>query len=514
MEDHPDFQVFSHLAADNVGLYRAVMNVFMDARERFFLHLNMHDVWNGLSPVVIGRFSLPDESALASTLKRLSDWGNLSIHADLSDVRTVEDFKKPRHLFQLTPEGEAVERSLAYYREWIERPGELQATALADIEARLRELRELRAVAPPPLEKVHQATLDLFDRFEGLTQRAQQFMGGVQRAIDLRPEDIETFLRYKEALIQYLEQFIRELVVRGAGIAVLLGELPADSMEQTLAEAADRDLADALQPSPEAVAANRMRWLTRWRGLSHWFIGEDGPSQAEQLRALARSAIPKLLAVISTFNDRRIQKSDRAADYLALARWFAQIPSREDAHALWRAAFCLSPARHLALTRETTDRDEEYLNQPRIPWLEAKPLLISPRLRTTGFIQARGRSPAIIDRTAGKTEIRLRREAETRRLEAARHALARAAGAKLSEFARLDRYAFALLLECLESVFGKAGGGKSAKTGVSSDGTMRLSWRPIPDAPPARIESEDGALEGPDGWVTIEPVQDEMGGPA
>ncbi|MEK8172839.1 DUF2397 family protein [Streptomyces sp. M19] len=92
----------------------------------------------------------------------------------------------------------------------------------------------------------------------------------------------------------------------------------------------------------------------RWRGLADWFVSEEGrESQAGLLRRRALGSIPQLLSVVRQLNDRRAGRSDRSADFRALARWFAEAPDDEARHRLWRVAFGLHSARHLTVDAET-----------------------------------------------------------------------------------------------------------------------------------------------------------------
>ena len=215
------YDVFRYLSADKYGLYLSVMRVFVQAKQRFALHLKPGEVATRLT--LDGGDGAPHPGALEieQALHQLAEWGNLHAQSDSSEVRTVEDFKRSRFLYQLSAEGEVAERALDLYREGITRSGELQTTALEDIEAGLRELALLLSGRTPELDeaKLYSAFQALFMRFEQLTTRAQEFIGGVQRAIDLQEREIQAFLAYKERLIEYLERFLQQLVVRipGAG---------------------------------------------------------------------------------------------------------------------------------------------------------------------------------------------------------------------------------------------------------------------------------------------------------
>src|SRR6266511_3214290 len=139
------YSAFAHLNADRATLYRAILDTFVRAKERFALHLRPADVERALGEVDLGETERPVGDALA----QLVEWGNLEAHPDTADVATVEEFYRPRHLYQLTPEGEAVERALAVYEDELQRRGELQSAALSDIRALLGELAAL-AEAPEP----------------------------------------------------------------------------------------------------------------------------------------------------------------------------------------------------------------------------------------------------------------------------------------------------------------------------------------------------------------------------
>ncbi|MGH7278003.1 MAG: TIGR02677 family protein, partial [Candidatus Rokuibacteriota bacterium] len=350
-------RVFAYINADKAALYRAVMRAFVDAKGRFTLHLRPQEVTAALASA-----SLPepaDAAAVETALAQLREWGNLEAHPDTADVATVEEFYRPRYLFQLTREGEAAERALAVYEEALGQRGELQSAALADIRMFLGELAELAEAPEPDEGKAYHVLRTLRDRFDELTSRAQAFMSSLQRTIDLQGVDVPKFLAYKETLIGYLERFIGELVVATAEITTTIRRIEGLGIERLLQAAARRDLADALDPTAEDHAAAHAGWRARWAGLRSWFIGHAGtPSQAEILRARARAAIPALLAAVASINDRRFTRSDRSADLRTLARWFAEADSDEAAHRLWRVAFALAPARHLLVDAETLEQRE------------------------------------------------------------------------------------------------------------------------------------------------------------
>src|SRR5262249_34686782 len=92
------------------------------------------------------------------------------------------EFYQPRFLYQLTPDGEAAERAIAYYEREIRQPGELQAAALDDIRSLLGELQTLMREAELDVSRAHRTLRSLRDRFDDLTAKAQTLLGALQRA--------------------------------------------------------------------------------------------------------------------------------------------------------------------------------------------------------------------------------------------------------------------------------------------------------------------------------------------
>jgi uncharacterized protein (TIGR02677 family) len=502
MPDAGRLRVFAYVNADKAALYGAVMRVFVEAKARFTLHLRPQDVAAALAGA-----DLPDPVDLAgveSALGSLREWGNLEAHPDTADVATVEEFYRPRYLFQLTPEGEAAERALAVYEDTLRQRGELQTAALGDIRALLAELAALAETPEPDEARVHRTLRALRDRFDELTSRAQAFMSSLQRTIDLQGVDVPRLLAYKETLIGYLERFIGELLVAASEIAATVERIEERGVEALLRMAAARDLADALDPTPAEQAAAHADWQARWAGLRSWFIGRlDAPSQAEVLRARARAAIPALLLAVASIHDRRVTRSDRSSDLRVLARWFAAADTDPAAHRLWRAAFALTPARHLAIDGPTLEAREARPVPAHTSWLEAPPLRLSPRLRASGRYLRRGRPNDVIDRSEEKAMLAEAAAAEARQIAAARRRLVTGERARLSDLGTLDATAFGLFLDLLGEALSVKTRADERLEVISSDGTLQVTLEPTGDGATATLVTPAGRFSGLDHHVTI-----------
>ncbi|MEV4867690.1 TIGR02677 family protein [Streptomyces syringium] len=493
---------FAHLTVPNAALYRRTMRTFLSAKERFAVHLRPEDVYAALPAG-----ERPAElETVVKALDSLVEWGNLRADPDTARVTAVEDFYRKRFVYQLTQAGEAAEEALSTYDEALGRRGALQAVALHDIVTQLRALLVLGAGDEPDPAKTYLALDALTSRFAALAENARAFMGSLQRTIDLHDVEEGVFLAYKDRLIQYLERFIQDLITLGGRIAQLILELEdGDVIAPLLRTAADREAADAAPEDAEHAGREAyVRWTGRWDGLAAWFVSRDGrESQARLLRGRALGAIPQLLAVVRSLNERRSGRSDRSADFRTLARWFAEAPDDGARHQLWRTAFGLCPARHLTVDADTLAARTARPVPAATPWAESAPLSISPQLRRTGSYERRGKPRKVEDRSEARrhlAEVAAKQAAET---AAARARLATSGATRLSALGELDPLAFGLFLQLLGDALATWRPGMTRTTATSNDGSMEIRLTDPGDGAVAEIITPGGTFRGPDHIVDL-----------
>ncbi len=502
MASDESLRAFAYLSAERSALYRVIMRAFMEEREQFAIHLRSREIFD---LVTRKRPELAEEASLNSALEQLCEWGNLERHLDTSEVRTVEEFYRPRYLYQLSRVGEEAERAVARFLEAVLEGGELQAAALGDIRNLLGELGSLMRSPPIDEAKAFGVFTQLRSRFEELTSRAQIFMSSLQRSLERHTDGLEgDLLRYKEVLISYLQKFVLELRISSGDISDCILEIESGNLDSVFVGLASRELSDALGAKEEDYARVAGEWNARWRGLRSWFLGDQRrPPLSETLRRKALSAIPQLLNSIHRLNERRIMRTDRGADLRVLARWFAETDSDASAHRLWMATFGLTPSRHLLIDSESLVEREAKPVRPQTGWAEAPTVKITPRLRQTSRFSRRGPGTPIVDRSQQKEYLAAMAKDETAQLELARNELLEKGGIRLSSLGPLSEPGFALFLELLGDALARKTEKNQMIESISSDGSLHVRLEPPEDEGEAHVATPSGTFSGPDYKIHI-----------
>jgi uncharacterized protein (TIGR02677 family) len=494
--------LFRHVSAEKAGFYRAIMDVFAAAKRQYRLQLRPDEVlaeaeWPDVPPRI---------EEVNAALTQLTAWDNLESQPDTARVSSLSDFYKARYLYRLSSGGEAVEAALATFAQTLQRRAELQTVALEDIASRLHALNGLVADGMDPstvdVAKIHEALRDLVRVFEGLADNAQSFMAGVARSIELQQAEAMAVVTYKRRLIDYLERFIGDLVRRSDSIARTIHAV-SPLIDPVLRLVADREARDAAPGDAQDQANEGLQrwkaWQERWQGLSGWFLQiGDEPPQAELLRSRARAAIPQLLNAVAALNERRSGRSDRSADFRALACWLLDCADDAAAHRLARAAFALNPARHFSLNPEA---DGDLPASTR--WADAPPLQVHPRLREYGEAAPRGPLASIRDRGDARALLARRLAEQSQQVESARQRLATGRPTRLSDLGKLDSHAFELFLALLGEALAEQCGPDSVVERLTGDGLLRIRLDPLTADSYARITTAAGIFTGRDHVITI-----------
>ena len=486
---------FRYVTAENAPTYRALVEVFAAAKERYEIELRPAQVKERLARSGL-QHQLDSDAELDRHLDQLADWGNLQRAHDTSAVARVEDFYRRRFLYRLTPIGEAAHKAVREVEETVGRSGALQTSMLLEIRDALSAL--VAAAQISDAAGLARALHRLRGAFVSLTEEAKLFLGELDRHTAGERLDEERFHAHKRALLAYLGRFVADLKRLAPEIAARIADveqLGPDRLLALAASAAERPPAlDGGDPTARWIADER----ARWEGVRGWFYASGGePPRVEKLQARARDAVVRLTRALARLDDRHARAADRGADFRILARWFAECPAEADAHALFATAFGLYPARHFQHAE-----DDPEVTRASTSWWDAEPVQIPIRLRTHGAVSRAGRAPAALDFSDGRAWLAARRRRERAQVDAALGRFVGRGVVRLSDLARLEPAEFDQLLALVDEALCAPRDAAGVRRTRTADGQLAIALRP-PETkawvalrtPAGRLRCLDYALE-------------------
>jgi len=477
------------------------MGVLLTNKLRFGLRLSPSQIAGRLWERFAVRYESVD--ALERDLDALCAWGAVDSIQDSSRASSTREFKRKRFTYDLTAAGEIAERAALRVDRLAERIGALERSQLPELLDTLIELAVEAERSEPRPAKLVSLFNDVAARLERIRSDTGDFMrelGTVmadEQAVELGP-----FERYKRRVIDHLTGFRSELRRLDPQFRAAIERLEAVGLARVAAIAAESDEPPVWGLTDQEVATRRAEQLAQeWYGVRRWFCGGAGesPPWHELDRALG-DAIEWIVASAQRLIDRRSRRIDRAAEYRALALLFDNLPSVEDCHALYAAAFGLYQPRHFSVT----EADPE-LTPPTVSWWHGAPAPVEAGLYRPGSrAPGAGRVSELPDHTMARQALAARREREREEL---RRALRRFSGAgplRLEQFARLDSLEFRHLLHWLGRALSAAADHAGTRRAESQDGLVRLELRPPAERQAlVEIATPEGTLAAPNYEIEV-----------
>lgn len=490
-------EMFMFTTTERAELHTATLYAFGEANERLETALTFDEVHARLRAV--GWFEPITDDELTATLARLRQWGLVDVvqnHA--AAYTTAEEYERKNLQYLLTKRGEAAFDGVQHALSVLASSGALQTAVLDAIADRLVELYQLQCEPHSPDRRVYTTLMELEGHLDALRTNTKQFNSELHRLLRDDQLNIGTFHEIKRATVAYLQEFVTNLDQRRQKIGHAVGqvdELGVTALHRRALVGAELPRLGAEDPGPE--------WLrhraAKWDGLRLWFRPPDGSApRVDELQDIARRAIVSLLRVLDRMTDARRRSSSAAADFRALARWFAASATEADAHRLFNAAFGMWPARHAHLGHA-----DEELVPGTASWAEAAPVPVSPLLRRSGRTEHVARTGKVRDVGELRQLRRVEAMRERAELEAALRQLTTGGPMRLSGIGELDHDSFRRLLDLVGRALAARADRHGSRQATTSDGRVTIRLREPNDDSLATVRTPRGTFTGPDFVVDI-----------
>jgi len=381
----------SYLTAANAWRYRAILRFFYIQHESMRHQLFPGEILEHLrqSP----HFQDYNEEQLQQDLNQLVEWKNIIARQETSRVGSIEEFKKKRFRYQVSPYTIEIERMVKSLEQLGSSFGGSLEKTLFD-----RLLNALTSLAQSPEaqgEELNALWEDVFEAFRKLTENATDYLAHLQSEKVEELMKTEAFLAYKDSLSDYLRNFVTAMQRVAIRIETILDKFQQQRVDNICNELAKYQLSIPRLDTAPSRESLLDRFSLQWENLNTWFIGSASrPSDIQELKRETHEAIRRITRFAQRLGERHHNHKSRRRDFLHLAPRFSQCADLDEAHILSACVFGITNTRHFyAPVKDTEDIYAEVWERPPVE------LSLTPRIRN---YRAKTRPNAIIDRSEDK----------------------------------------------------------------------------------------------------------------
>lgn len=343
----------SYLTAQSAAQYRTILRYFYLQHEKMRDFITPEEVLQHLC--TIPQFADYEEEQLHQQLTQLVKWNNLTARQDMTNARTIEEYKKKRFRYQPTPYTIEIERML------IELERKVDDTFKGSLERSQFErlLEVLQKLENPPMtpDACMHVWEDLLRYFKTIRTSTADYIAYINSEKTDQRMQTEAFLVYKAQFTNYLRDFIVSLQRTSIQIIELLHKHTNAKMQPffkllIIKEKSIPRLEDVSKKDEEYME----QYAAYFYSMKRWFLEIEGQkSELEMLQWQTNEMIRRITRYVQRLGERQHHFKSRRNDYLHLAKWFKGCETMEEAHKVSAIVFGAMQVKHVQLKTYTTD---------------------------------------------------------------------------------------------------------------------------------------------------------------
>ena len=276
-----------YLAQENTYRYRPIMRFFYHKYEQAENWLFKEEIYEELKDK-IADYTMED---LERDLEFLVENLSLTTVQDVNNINSLADFKFKKYRYQLTDYAIAIERMTIELEEMEVKVASLSPKRFEVLRDLLKKLKGIDSLSNEEL-------LDTWERitneFSDINRNYQDFLKKFQEAKTEELLQSTVFLEYKNKIVQYLNDFIKEYLNQADVISNILKSMVTD-FETTLLKRLEKS-----EKSIPKISENfnyqkyNQINLGKWRSIYKWFVNTTDKSEGARLLEITSSLISRL----------------------------------------------------------------------------------------------------------------------------------------------------------------------------------------------------------------------------
>lgn len=362
-----------YLTADNSWRYRPILRFFYEQYEKIKYWMYKEDVYQELKKHELFKDYTIEQCK--QDLDVLLEWGNLVAMQDTSKSATVEEFRNKQFRYQLSEYSVEIERMTIKLENIFVEGASLEPTLFERIKD---EVLKFSIMAEEDVKVVGPWWRDLNTDFKRLNQNYQDY---IRSFYSIKSEELmrsREFIAYKDAVIEYLREFVKELQKNFYIIEENIKKLSESQVEKVLKKAWQFEKSIPRLENEVTDQQLEENIVGRWKNFRDWFLGsEETESEAVKLFEITNEIIRKITRFASQIIESRNSAANRKEEYKKLCELFLDCQDMDEAHKLSSLSFGIFRTRHIKanINRETDSINSGIYDEAAV---EVK---IKPRVR-------------------------------------------------------------------------------------------------------------------------------------
>ena len=329
----------AYLNQENTLRYRPIMRFFYEKHEQAENWLYKEDVYQALES------SIPDYTIeeCQRDLDFLVSKMSLTTVQDTENANTLEKFKYKNYRYQMTDYAIEIERMTIRLEEL--------EVKISSLEPRLFERIKLLLKKLITIEKMTEADLyelwsDLTTDFDNLNYSYQDFLKKFQEPTTEELLQSVAFIGYKNQLIHYLNDFIKEYLKHSREIKDVFVKIPDEHVTYFMdALISYQKKAPKLRPDFDFEHLRNVN-EGKWKSLKKWFVPTTTMSEGERLLQATNQIISKITKYAASLVELHGNMVNRKEEYKYLCHLFDEQVELANSHELSSAILGVDTVRH------------------------------------------------------------------------------------------------------------------------------------------------------------------------
>lgn len=343
----------TYLTTQSAANYRTILRYFYEQHEKMRDFITSEEILQHLR--TIPQFKEYEEEQLHQQLAQLVEWNNLSARQDMTNARSIEEYKKKRFRYQPTPYTIEIERMLIELEKKVDDTfkGSLERSQFERLLEALLKLKQL----PSEPDVCMVLWGDILQYFKTIRTSTADYIAYINSEKTDQRMQTEAFLIYKAQFTSYLRDFIVSLQKTSIQIVEILQQLSGEALHPFFKKLVEKEKSI---PRVEETSLTDEEILnqfeTFWQSIQRWFLEVNGQkSELEILQWQTNEMIRRITRYVQRLGERQHHFKSRRNDYIHLAKWFMQCERLDEAHELSSVVFGMMNVQHIQLKTHTTD---------------------------------------------------------------------------------------------------------------------------------------------------------------